>query len=231
MSRKVGLKVTDMLDKFKKNPILIMIAFAALASGVLWINVFGLLHRGALAYIGGIPAGIAIVGLVVYASNALPRVQSKRARQAGWFVLVLLGIAEPTVLGFANYPVIMNTHISQSGAVVVAGGASLVISLSLILGALVDRSLMPAEKPAGKDTATASKVASKKKQQAETLPQEPVKIETPLPQVARKPVKDDELLAYLASNPGASQQQVADHFHVTRQAIGPRIKKLYEVKA
>jgi hypothetical protein len=50
------------------------------------------------------------------------------------------------------------------------------------------------------------------------------------PQVARKPVKDDELLAYLASNPGESHQQVADHFHVSRQAIGQRVKKLYEVK-
>jgi len=49
-------------------------------------------------------------------------------------------------------------------------------------------------------------------------------------QVARKHVKDEDLLAYLASNPGASQQQVASHFGVTRQAIGPRVKKLYEVK-
>jgi hypothetical protein len=48
--------------------------------------------------------------------------------------------------------------------------------------------------------------------------------------VARKHIKDEELLAYLQANIGASQQTVADHFGVTRQAIGPRIKKLYEVK-
>jgi hypothetical protein len=50
------------------------------------------------------------------------------------------------------------------------------------------------------------------------------------PQVARKPMTDDNLFAYLASNPGASQKQVADNFGVTRQAVGPRVKKLYEVK-
>lgn len=48
--------------------------------------------------------------------------------------------------------------------------------------------------------------------------------------IARKHVADNELLAYLQANPGASQQKVADHFGVTRQAIGPRVKKLYEVK-
>jgi len=48
--------------------------------------------------------------------------------------------------------------------------------------------------------------------------------------VARKRVNEPDLLAYLQANAGASQQQVADHFGVTRQAIGPRLKKLYAVK-
>lgn len=73
-------------------------------------------------------------------------------------------------------------------------------------------------------------VRQEEKKLAATLQQEPVKEPDPLPKVARKSVKDADLLAYLARNPGASQQQVADHFHVTRQAMGPRIKKLYEVK-
>lgn len=50
------------------------------------------------------------------------------------------------------------------------------------------------------------------------------------PQVARKSISDTELLAFLQATPGASQQQVADHFGVSRQAIGQRVKKLYEVK-
>jgi hypothetical protein len=59
---------------------------------------------------------------------------------------------------------------------------------------------------------------------------EPEKPRKTLPQVARKPMTDESLLAFLQATPGASQQQVADHFGVTRQAVGPRVKKLYEVK-
>lgn len=65
-----------------------------------------------------------------------------------------------------------------------------------------------------------------KAQLAETLAQ----ATQPLPQVARKYVSDTDLLAFLQATPGASQQQVADHFGVSRQAIGQRVKKLYEVK-
>jgi flagellar biosynthesis GTPase FlhF len=56
-------------------------------------------------------------------------------------------------------------------------------------------------------------------------------VEQVAPQEERKPVTDSELLTYLASNPGESHKQVAAHFGVTRQAIGQRVKKLYEVKA
>jgi hypothetical protein len=46
--------------------------------------------------------------------------------------------------------------------------------------------------------------------------------------VARKSISDNDLLAYLQANPGASQQATADHFSVTRQAIGQRVRRLYE---
>lgn len=49
-------------------------------------------------------------------------------------------------------------------------------------------------------------------------------------QVARKPITDEALLAYLAANKEETQKQVAAHFGVTRQAIGARIKTLYAVK-
>jgi hypothetical protein len=129
-----------------KKLIYFLIGCAAIASGTLWVSVFDLVHDGWLVYTGGIPAGVAIVGLVVYAANALPRVQSKRARNAGWGVLILLAVVEPVVLGFANFPKIIHQEISNLGANVVAGGASLTITLALVLGALVDRSLIPAEK-------------------------------------------------------------------------------------
>jgi hypothetical protein len=47
------------------------------------------------------------------------------------------------------------------------------------------------------------------------------------PQVARNRIDEPELLAYLQANAGASQREVAEHFGVTRQAVGARIKTLY----
>jgi hypothetical protein len=125
----------------------VLITLAALAQGVMWVNVFKLLHPGILAYIGGVPAGLAIVGLVARSATVLPRVTSKRARTAGWVFLGLLVVTEPIVLGFANWQAIYPRFQSLAVSYVVSGGASLTISIALILGAIVDRSLVPVEKP------------------------------------------------------------------------------------
>jgi len=45
-------------------------------------------------------------------------------------------------------------------------------------------------------------------------------------QVARKSVKEADFIAYLQANKSASQQQVADHFGISRSAVGQRIQKL-----
>lgn len=45
-------------------------------------------------------------------------------------------------------------------------------------------------------------------------------------QVARKSVKEADLIAYLQANKNETQEQVALHFGVTRSAIGQRIAKL-----
>jgi hypothetical protein len=104
--------------------------------------------------------------------------------------------------------------------VMVAVVWSLIPDLSIALtGALVGKNLIGS----GASPKLAGKKPGKKKQVAEVAPK-------PAHKVARKKINDGELLAYLAGNTGASQQQVADHFGVTRQAIGPRVKKLYEVK-
>jgi hypothetical protein len=130
----------------KFNPIWLFIAFAAIAQGVMWVNLFSLIHDGILVYIGGIPAGLAIVGLIVYSANLLPRVQSARARRGGWVMLVLTMIAEPIVLGVVNWWFMPADFRLTLGSYIVAGGASLIVSFVLVLGALVDRSLVPAEK-------------------------------------------------------------------------------------
>lgn len=134
------------MTKFK--PIHGFILSAALAQGVMWVNVFSLIHSGLWAYIGGIPAGLAIVGLVVYAANSLPRVQSARARKSGWILLILVVIVEPIVLGVVNWWSMPGDFRELFVSYPVAGGASLVITLALVLGSLLDRSLLPAEKQA-----------------------------------------------------------------------------------
>jgi len=123
----------------------VLIAFAALAQGVMWVNVFKLLHPGVMAYIGGIPAGLAIVGLIARSANVLPGKNiGKQSKRAGWILLALLVGVEPVVLGVANYMAMTEK------SWIVAGGASLVVTLALILGSVVDRSLVPVEKPATK---------------------------------------------------------------------------------
>ena len=207
----------------KFNILYIPIVLAAIAQGVLWVNLFSLIHHGIMAYIGGIPAGLSIVTLVTYSANALPRIQSKRARQGGWIMLVLVLIAEPIVLGVVNWWYMPAAFQATVGSYVVAGGASLVISLVLVLGALVDRSLVPAEKT--------SKLQDVDKKESVKVASKQGKTRKASLKVARKAITDSDLIVYLQANEGASQQQVADHFGVSRQAIGQRVKRLFEVKS
>lgn len=89
---------------------------------------------------------------------------------------------------------------------------SVASDLSILLtGAIVGKGLVASGEPLPKVARNKSKAV-----------QEPVK-------VARKSVPENELLAYLQANAGASQTQVAEHFGVTRQAIGLRLKKIYKV--
>jgi hypothetical protein len=46
----------------------------------------------------------------------------------------------------------------------------------------------------------------------------------------RKRITNNELLAYLAEHKGETNEQVAQYFGVTRQAIGQRVKTIYAVK-
>lgn len=78
----------------------------------------------------------------------------------------------------------------------------------------------------GKKKGKKEKVSESVTQVTETLPKESVI----LPKVPRKSMTDGELLSYLAENPGVKHEQVAEYFGRTRQAVGQRIKKLYEVK-
>lgn len=61
---------------------------------------------------------------------------------------------------------------------------------------------------------------------AQVTPQVAGKKKKVATKVARKAVKEADLIDYLLANKQASQQDVANHFGVSRQAISGRIKKL-----
>ena len=195
----------------KINFAYVLIGCLAFGSAALWVNVFSLFHEGILSYVFGIPVGAGIVGTLARSANILPRVQSKRARDAGWILLGAMVIVEPVVLAFANYPVIMGYKIDTLGGWIIAGGASVVVTITLALGSVVDRSLVSVAKPEKPQGETVDKPRATKKK------------------VARKPISDDNLLRYFAENVGATDTQVAQHFGVTRQAIGKRREKLYSI--
>lgn len=123
----------------KLKPMHFLIVLAGWGQGWLWVTAFRQLHDGIDAYLAGIPTAIGIVGLVAFGANQLVSVKSKRVRRWGWAVIILLVLAEMALLGTSNY-MAMKT---KNG--IVAYGMSLVITLALVLGAMVERSLIPAK--------------------------------------------------------------------------------------
>jgi Zn-dependent protease with chaperone function len=118
---------------------------------------------------------------------------------------------------FVLSPVIICSSLGFSVATLswsLAADMSIMLTGAIMGNALVKKDETP--QVASKET---PKVASKARKAAKVAPQ-----------VARKAIPDTELLAYLQANPGESHQQVAEHFGVSRQAVGQRVKKLYEVK-
>jgi len=172
-----------------------------------------------LSWIGVLSVGTmgALVSLsMAYASSQVSAEMAKSRRLQSYLALVVLMILSPVIVGTATF-YHLDIIVNPVWRGIVAG----------VWGVIPDGAVALAGFVAGKGMMDEpKKVAGKPKQKTVKTPQEPVKEE----KLARKHVKDEELLAYLAGNAGASQQQVADFFGVTRQAVGPRIKKLYEVK-
>lgn len=157
----------------------------------------------------------ALVSLVVsYGSSQLAEVAEKRKGQSIIAMIAILFFS-PILVGTATWlHLTVITNEIWRGVVSFAWGALADLS-PLLAGFVAGKGLFEQVKPKKAKKKGVSKAGKKVKA---------------LPQVARKPVSDTELLAFLQANAGASQQQVADHFGVSRQAIGQRVKKLYEVK-
>jgi hypothetical protein len=177
-----------------------------LASAVL-MTYAGVECWGAWGWLIGPGVGITASLSVATASSSIGSITAKGRRTLAYLMLGGMLCLGPATIALSLY------NPNSAWTAIAWGG---VVDVSIVLaGAISGKGLVKQEET--------PQVASKSTRKAG-------KVQKVAPQVARKPVKDDELLAYLASNPGESQQQVADHFKVSRQAIGQRVKKLYEVK-
>ena len=187
----------------KFNPVSLPYMGAAVQAILFGLSGYKYFNLGLWGAAAGLGVGAVVNLSMAVASSRISDIAKSRKFLA---YLSLIGL-------FCLSPVIICSSLGWSLANL---SWSLAADMSILLtGAIAGKSLVA--------TDATPKVAP----QGESKPRKKAKV---APQVARKPMTDDDLLAYLASNPGASQQQVADHFGRKRQAIGPRVKKLYEVK-
>lgn len=166
-------------------------------------SIAGSRYFEAFGWLVGLGVGAVVNASLAVASSRVSDVAQKRKALA---YLALVGM-------FLLSPITITLSLFMPASIFTAIAWAMSPDLAIVLaGAIAGKSLIRSDDGEKK----LPQVAGKKKK-------EPVIL-------ARKRVKDYELLAYLQANPGASQQTVAEHFGITRQAVGPRIKKLYAVK-
>jgi hypothetical protein len=161
---------------------------------------------GAWGAVAGFGVGAVVNLSLAVASSRISEVSQKRQFLARLALGVMIVLSPATIALSFFAPKTVFAAITWAADVDIA---------IVLTGAIAGKSLVKQDEP----QKVAGKRESKKGKKGKSLPQ-----------VARKPMTDDNLLAFLASKPGATQKQVAEHFGVTRQAVGPRVKKLYEVK-
>ena len=156
-----------------------------------------------LGWLPGMGVGAVVNYSIALASSRFADIADKRKPMARLAMVVLFALSPTTITLSMFAPRSVYTAISWA----------VCVDLAIILaGAIAGKSLISEASPA--------KVAGKEKQG-----------KSKKKQIARKRVTDNDLLAYLQSNPGSTHGQVAEHFGVTRQAIQARVKNLYEVKS
>ena len=172
--------------------------FGALVQAVLF-SIAGTKFFGAFGWLAGLGVGMVVNYSIALASSRISDIADKRKPLAWVSMILMLGLSPTTITLSLFYPAQIYTAIAWA----------MCVDLSIILaGAIAGKSLISLPQVAGKKAQVAGKKPGKK-------------------QVAGKRISDSELLAYLAEYPGQSHREIADHFQVRRQAIGPRLKKLY----
>jgi hypothetical protein len=182
---------------------------AAVQAGLFALAGYHYFNLGLWGAVVGFGVGAVVSFSLAVAASKIADIAGKRKPLAYLALFVMICLSPATVALSLIIP----------GSVFTAIAWAMDTDIAIVLaGAIAGKSLVAKDEPVKSE-----KVVT----QVRKTTGKRVKVAT---QVARKPVTDDMLLAYLASNPGERQQQVAEHFGVSRQAIGQRVKKLYEVK-
>jgi len=156
-------------------------------------------HFGLWGWIIGPMAGLAVSFALVTGGSKISDIAQKR-KPLAYTALALLMILSPLVIYFSE-------PVPDPGTIMWAMFPDAAI---LLASAVAGKSLIVQDP--SQVSASGTQVARKKGGKKGKL--------------ARKSVKEADFIAYLQANKKASQQQVADHFGITRSAVGQRIQKL-----
>lgn len=155
-------------------------------------------------FFGGI-MGVLVSVSVAYATSQYADIAQKRKPYA-LAGIIILALFAPVIVGTGAYLRLSVPDPYWRGVVAFAWGVIPDVSVA-ITGFVAGKGLVSSDKPA----------------QEESKPKQvPVKAEPEL----RKPVTDAALVAELRKSPGATDEQLAQVFRVSRQAIQQRRKKL-----
>ena len=180
---------------------------AALAQFVQFAHAGFILGGWVLSIVGGI-IGAVVSFSVAYTGSQVASVNGqKREKWVNAGTLLMLTISPLAIIApvYQSFGVVDNEvwRWITAGAWVLAPDAAILLD-----GLVTGKGMVVSEKKA---PATTEKQTRDKKK------------------VARKPITDKQLNDYWLRNPHASNTEVAEHFGVTRQAIGKRKAKLYSV--
>ena len=177
------------------------IPYLAAAATALMLMRAAVEHFGVWGWIIGPLAGLVTSFSLATAGSQISDIAAKR-KPLAYIALVGMVAVTPVVIGLSD-----PTPDAATWAWAIFPDAAI-----LLASAVTGKSLLAKDVPqvAIAGTQVATQIGGKKKK------------------AVRKSVSEADFIAYLQANKNASQQQVADHFGVTRSAVGQRISKLVE---
>ncbi len=184
----------------KLNPI--VLPYIAGATTAVMLTRAGVIHFGIWGWIIGPLAGLVASFALAVAGSKISDIAARR-KPLAYLALGLMMVLSPVVIYFSDPNPDMGTL-----AWAVFPDAAILLASTVTGQALIAQPVASTPQTGTQVVATGGKKKGKKAQ------------------AGRKSVKEADFIAYLQANKQATQQQVADHFGVSRSAVGQRIAKL-----